>query len=124
MADQQQRDFAANTSRGIRSLAVSALVILGLYIIPRALGLDVTAALGEQMPVGILRIALGALVLLGLFAFLRGLLRASTLEGETLAQGLRNLVNSPLFASELVGIALLLAGGIALIALGLSSLLA
>lgn len=124
MANQQQSDFAANTSRGIRSLAVSALVILGLYIIPRALGLDVTAALGEQMPVGILRIALGTLVLLGLFAFLRGLLRASTLEGETLAQGLHNLVNSPLFASELVGIVLLLAGGIALVALGLSSLLA
>ena len=124
MADQQQRDFAASTSRGIRSLAVSALVILGLYIIPRALGFDATAALGDQMPVSVLRIALGVLVLLGLFAFLRGLLRASTLEGETLAQGMRNLVNSPLFASELVGIVLLLIGGIALVALGLSSLFA
>ena len=76
------------------------------------------------MPVSVLRIALGVLVLLGLFAFLRGLLRASTLEGETLAQGMRNLVNSPLFASELVGIVLLLIGGIALVALGLSSLFA
>ena len=122
MKEEAQREFRSNTSRGMKSLAASAVVIALLYIAPQAAGINLSELVGGAGAVAALRIALGVLVLVGLALFLRGLLNASTLTGETRAQGLRNLVNSPLFESEIVGMALLLLGGIALIVLVIASI--
>lgn len=110
----------ASLGKGVTYLLVSAgIVALLLYVLPVMAGLDVRSILKSDLSLGILRISLGVVVVAYAIHAVVVMMRRCTLEGESWRRGFENMRESGILGSNLLTIALLVAGGAALVGWGI-----
>jgi len=114
----------ANLGKGMTYLLVSAgIVALLLYVLPVMVGLDVRSILKSDLSLGVLRVSLGVVVVAYAIHAIVVMVRRCTLEGENWHKGFENMRESGILGSNLLTIALLVAGGVALVGWGILGIL-